>query len=96
VIGADGENSNAGNVYIFNEKTGVLLATLTSPNSQPDGIFGCCGIAIGGGLIAVGAPGENIGALSSAGRVYLYQQRSYRLRLTLTSLTNELRGAVKT
>src|SRR6267143_2113707 len=69
VIGADGElvgtMNGAGHAYIFTI-TGVLIATLTSPNAQGVGSFGGS-VAISGNSVVVGAEGETANGLVTAG-----------------------------
>ena len=62
VVGAPGENPGAGPdegaVFVYSASTGVLIRTLASPDGQLDGFFGYS-VALSGGEIVVGAPGEN-------------------------------------
>lgn len=71
VVGAPGENLSAGPLegaaYVFSASTGNLLWTLASPNGQSDGLFGYS-VAISGGKIVVGAPGEG----GFAGAAYVF------------------------
>ncbi|MBN1424371.1 FG-GAP repeat protein [Candidatus Fermentibacteria bacterium] len=79
LIGApyeDGGAVDAGRAYVFSG-TGALLATLESPDPEPDGLFGYSldglGDTNGDGSpdFAIGAPYEDGGAVD-AGRVYVY------------------------
>ncbi len=93
--GADGINGNqadngsneAGAVYVYELNGGAWSqrAYVKAPNSDTDDWFGYCAIALSddGGLLAVGAPGEesaargiggnqNDNSLTSPGAVYLY------------------------
>jgi hypothetical protein len=76
-VGAPGETvsgqANAGRVYIFNVRTGGLLATLTSPNPQTNGNFGCSASVIVGDHVVVGAYGETVNGQGWAGNAYLYK-----------------------
>ncbi|MGB6501064.1 MAG: hypothetical protein WBG19_06670 [Thermoplasmata archaeon] len=78
LVGAPGENGDAGNAYVFNATTGALLSTLTSPNPQGGGLWGQSdgefgdSVAIGGTTVVVGAPGEQALGFTSAGHAYLW------------------------
>ena len=76
-VGAPGETvngqTNAGRVYIFNVRTGSLLATLASPNPQTNGNFGCSAAVIVGDHVVVGAYGETVNGQGWAGNAYLYK-----------------------
>jgi hypothetical protein len=72
-LGSPGLNG-AGSVSVF-EQIGsewALVATLTSPNPEPEGQFGY-DVAISGNVLVVGAPFEDSGLLNS-GRVYVYRR----------------------
>ncbi len=79
VVPASGETaaseSEAGNVYVFNAKTGARILTLSSPNAQVHGFFGNS-VAISGKTIVVGAPDETTSSLSEAGNAYAFNARS--------------------
>ncbi len=64
LVGAIGESvsgeSYAGHAYLFNAKTGALISTLSSPNSQTNGEFGFAA-AVSGSTAVVGAAGEGDG-----------------------------------
>jgi FG-GAP repeat len=76
-VGAPGETvnrqTNAGRVYIFNARTGSLLATLTSPNPQANGNFGSAISVTVGDHVVVGAYGETVNGQGWAGNAYLYK-----------------------
>jgi hypothetical protein len=84
VTGNPNENSSAGIVYVFNETTYHLIRTVTSPNAQLHGWFGYA-IAVGYGLIVVGAYGESASGHKFAGNVYVYDAKTLTLLQTLTS-----------
>jgi WD40 repeat protein len=70
VIGApwdDDAGSKSGSAYIFDATTGAQLHKLTASDGATNDEFGTR-VAIGGGTVAVGAPGEN----GYTGAVYLY------------------------
>ncbi|NJK62145.1 MAG: hypothetical protein HC921_05160 [Synechococcaceae cyanobacterium SM2_3_1] len=75
VIGApfdDTDGADAGIVYLFNRSTGNLVATLNDPTPEPQGNFGSS-VAISGGLIAIGTPGQDADtAVNAAGEVHLF------------------------
>src|SRR5439155_22819434 len=60
----------AGHAYIFSS-TGSLIATLTSPNAQTQGIFGYS-VAVSGRSVIVGAPFENANGFLEAGHAYIF------------------------
>lgn len=66
-----GGQSEAGNVYVYDVKTGTLLVSISSPNYQTDGQFGD-DVSFVGGNIAIGAGGESVSGLSEAGRAYTF------------------------
>ena len=74
VIGASGVIADghtfAGAVYVY-DASETLIATLTSPNPEVQGYFGCS-VAIGGDYIVVGAYDEDIDEVHGAGRAYIY------------------------
>lgn len=88
LVGSPFETSSgllgAGNVYLFNAKTGALIRTLTSPNVQSDGAFGFS-VAMNGSIIVIGATQENAGGYSAAGRVYLFNTKTGALLRTLNN-----------
>jgi hypothetical protein len=90
VVGAFGENSNAGKVYVFTA-SGKLVTTLTSPNPQKDGLFGVT-VAINGMYIVVGASNETSGGYVNAGNAYVFTLFG-KLVTTLTSPNPQALGA---
>lgn len=86
VVGAYAENaegySGHGSVYVFNVRTGAFL-TLNSPYAGADGHFGFS-VAIGGGLVIVGAPGETAGTSVQAGNAYVFDDHTGVLIQTLS------------
>lgn len=83
--GANDNLTTAGNAYVYNVKTGALVATLSSPNAQDGGHFGEA-VAIDGGLVVVGAQRENSTASNffRGGHAYVFSTNG-RLLTTLTS-----------
>jgi hypothetical protein len=77
-------SSGVGHAYGFLATTNALAFTLTSPNAQASGYFGCA-IASAGKTLAVGAYGEAAGTLTSAGNAYVYNDTTGHRILTLTS-----------
>ncbi|MCA9442920.1 MAG: FG-GAP repeat protein, partial [Candidatus Omnitrophica bacterium] len=78
VVGAPGEDEARGNVYVFDANSENLLLTLHSPTPRKRGHFGASIRTVsdqnGDGLqdILVGAYGEDVGSVTEAGRVYLF------------------------
>lgn len=95
VVGAPNETSSnlaaAGNAYIYNSSSGVLLESLTSPAPQELGSFGWS-VAVSGNLAIVGAPGENASGKLSAGHVYGYSVTTGKLQYTLSSPNAQSEG----
>lgn len=60
-----------GQAYVFNAKSGTLVATLASPNAQSGGEFGYS-VAISGSRVVVGAPNESVDGVSQAGHAYVF------------------------
>jgi hypothetical protein len=87
-VGADIEEvsgfGGSGRVYVFEEKTGKLLRTLTSPNAQSEGHFGQS-VALSGTTLVVGAPFETVSGDSDAGHVYIFEVGTGKLLKTLVS-----------
>jgi outer membrane protein assembly factor BamB len=81
---------SAGQVYIFNAKTGSLLDTLVSSSPQDLGDFGRA-LDLADGLLAVGAPFESVNGVQ-AGRVHIFDIRTGSERLTLVSPNPEANG----
>lgn len=75
IVGADGEiaagHGSAGHAYLFDASTGALTQIMISPHPQLSGNFGNS-VALGGSLALVGAFDENVGAISAAGRAYVF------------------------
>jgi outer membrane protein assembly factor BamB len=75
IIGSQDENVGgifeAGRAYTFSAKTGALLRALISPNAQPYGLFGAS-VAISDSIIVVGAWGESVSGMGSAGHAYSF------------------------
>src|SRR6266850_1115106 len=96
VVGAPGETASghslAGNAYVFDATDGSLLATLTSPNAQPNGAFGAA-VAISGTTVVVGATWETAGVHSHAGHAYVFDATDGSLLVTLTSPNAESFGS---
>lgn len=65
-----GEPGRLGFVKVFDPVSGDLLHLIPNPGGEPDG-FGSS-LALSGSLLAVGAPRARVGALPSAGLVYLF------------------------
>ena len=90
VVGAPDETGNgtatAGNAYVIplDSASGFPIHTLTSPNSTIGGHFGKS-VAIGDGMIAVGAPGESVGSIADAGTVYVYNATTDALVYNLSA-----------
>jgi hypothetical protein len=78
-ISAPNENQNgylgAGHVYEFNETTGALLNTFSSPNLQSHEDFGGPSLAAGDGYLVIDSA-ETIGGQSAPSQVYVYCQNS--------------------
>jgi len=73
-VGAHGDDvgaANAGVVHLFRRNTGALLLTITNPAPNVDDAFGTAVVAVGANLIAVGALGDDVGAVD-AGAVHLF------------------------
>ena len=87
VAGSPEETANglsvAGHVYTFNPLTGSLIATYSSPNAQTNGRFGFA-VAVGSGVIVVGAPNETANGFGNAGHVYIINVNTGTI-FTLTS-----------
>jgi FG-GAP repeat len=91
VVGAHGENSSGiqdtGRAYVFNDLTGALISTLTSPNAQTQGDFGNS-VAVSGNIVVVGAALEtdnNVGFGEDGGHAYIFNAETGALISTLTS-----------
>lgn len=85
-VGATGETSGPnteGNTYTFTT-SGSPIATISSPHSQASGGFGTS-VGVVNGIVAVGAPYENQGSKSDAGRVYTFNATSGKLMKSFTA-----------
>jgi hypothetical protein len=86
VIGAPYENASgkvgAGNAYVFNDTTGQLISTLSTPSPTTYGLFGVS-VAISGSTVVVGAPDEKVSGLAEAGHAYLFNAATGALKLKL-------------
>ena len=88
-VGAPGENTDTGAVYLFRRTDGayVLVARIDAEaNAQSDARFGTAvdlHQRIGNGAIylVVGAPGETVGGLDDAGALYIYRVRTTGITL---------------
>jgi hypothetical protein len=75
-----GSPVGAGRVYIFSGATGAYLKAYISPNQEADGEFGASVAGLfnmngdGKGNAGVGAPKENGGGITDAGRAYFFRQ----------------------
>lgn len=96
VIGAPGDApgvspARSGRAYVYSGATGVFLRTLFSPNNQLNGEFGRVVVGLmdathdGRGEVIVSAPGEKVGTLAGAGRVYVYNGATFALFRALES-----------
>lgn len=74
----------AGRVYIYSATTGALLDTITSPSATAPGWFGYS-VAVGDGVIVVGAPKETSGEVTLAGNVHVYDAETFAYIATLTT-----------
>jgi hypothetical protein len=96
VVGALAEEPSgdylAGRAYIFDAKTGGLIATLTSPNVQLGSRF-ATSVAVNGATVVVGAPGENVSGVPGDGHVYLFKASTGGLITTLTSPNATMQGS---
>ena len=95
LVGAPSEAGSdvdgAGRAYLFSGHDGSLLHTLASPNARSGGEFGASVAATedtdgdGRGDLLIGAPREEVGAHSGAGRAYLFSGATGAVLLTLES-----------
>jgi uncharacterized repeat protein (TIGR01451 family) len=85
--------TGAGRVYLYNVEDGTELSfsPLVTPDPQQYGRFGLA-VAIGEGVIAVGAAYEDVDATEIAGRVYVYDAATGALTDTVTSPNAESAG----
>jgi hypothetical protein len=93
LVGAPGERTSRGRVYVFSGALGTISGRISSPNAEPGGDFGVSvagvGDASGDGVpdIAVGAEGEDFAGFSESGRAYLFSGADGALLHTLVSPT---------
>ncbi len=73
----------AGQAYMFNANTGMLVRTLTSPDAQAYGFFGYS-VAISGNTIVVGSPAENASQVYESGQAYIFNALTGRVICALT------------
>jgi hypothetical protein len=96
VIGSSEETangvSNAGRVYIFDARSGALIATLTSPNARAEGGAFGRSVAASRTSVVVGAPNETAGGFAGAGHAYVFSPTG-SLIATLTSPAAQASGA---
>jgi len=85
-------NGQQGEVLLYDGVSGSLIRTLVSPSvSQSAGEFGWS-VEISGSLLFVGAPGETVNGVGSAGRVYIFNLGTGALLKTLLSTSPEHLG----
>jgi len=93
VVGAFGEAvggfARAGHAYTFSN-TGSLIATLTSPIPQTDGLFGNS-VAVMGVSVLAGAPQETARGVDFGGQAYIFSNRGPFVA-TLTSPNSRVGG----
>jgi hypothetical protein len=73
-----------GRAYVYSATDGEFLDELSSPNPETNGYFGYS-VAVGEGVIAVGAVMETSDTVAYAGNVYVYDAATRDLIATLTS-----------
>jgi FG-GAP repeat len=87
-VDGDQETSNgiqsAGEVFVYDAKSGKLLSTLTSPNAIAGGHFGLS-LAVSAENLIVGACGETSEEHELAGNAYLFNSINNNVTFTLTS-----------
>lgn len=80
-----------GSAALFSVETGALLHSFPNPTTSAAANFGS-GVAVGEGLIAIGAAFETIGSNSFAGRAYIYDAQTRALVDTLQAPIAEPSG----
>ncbi|HZY93905.1 MAG TPA: hypothetical protein VFE98_03470 [Candidatus Bathyarchaeia archaeon] len=80
-----------GQVLVFDSTNGSLIRTFVSPKVQYSGDFGRS-VEISGNLLVVGAPGETVNGLNTAGRVHIFNIQTGVLLDTLASSNPEGEG----
>ncbi len=89
--GPESLQRSVGRTYLFSGATGALLQTFDTPTPEFEGVFGTsvAGVpdADGDGLgdVLAGAPGEDAGGRTNAGRAHLFSGASGALLRTLAS-----------
>src|SRR5690606_1673848 len=76
VVGAQGDDDdgvNSGSAYVFNVATGEFMTKLSASDAKFDDRFGAS-VAIGDGVVMVGAPGDDSDAGVNSGAVYLFDE----------------------
>lgn len=98
IVGAWGEAGPGGRAYVYNGATGALIRTHTSPNAESGGRYGWSVAGIrdlsgdGRGDYIIGAPQEDNGGTSNAGRAYVYSGNTGNLIRTHNSPNAESFG----
>ena len=85
LVGALGETvtfPSAGRAYAYNETTGALISVMPNPEPETDAEFGTS-VALSNGIAAIGAPGENVGSVVQAGKVYTFNVTTGQLLKTI-------------
>lgn len=85
---ADGAYANTGGAYIFERQlagTWSQAAKMTAADGWPSDLFGSS-VAVRGGTIVVGAPDDDLGALSNSGSAYVFERQSNTSWLQTTRL----------
>jgi len=90
VVGAPDAYS-VGQAYIFHPMTGVLIATLTTPDPTLIGGFGWS-VAISGSTVVVGSPFETVSGDEEAGHVYFFNSNTGAPIRTLSSPNVQISG----
>lgn len=98
IVGARGEAGPGGRAYVYNGATGALIRTHVSQNPEAGGEFGRSVAGVpdlnndGRGDYIVGAPQENVGGTTDAGRAYVYSGINGNLIRTVVSPNAESFG----
>src|SRR5205823_3142641 len=72
--------------FVYNARTGALVATLNVPTPAPGDFFGAA-VAVSGNLVVVGAYGYSPGGVTDVGQAYVFNATSGALVATLTNPT---------
>lgn len=91
LVGAPGESNICGDGRAWTFVNGLVFNGYCSPNPIKDGDFGYS-VAIGAGIMAVGAPDETADGLSEAGIVYTFDSHSGIFNSTLISPDAQAEG----